>query len=293
MTPYASDSSARAGIPPGHRAGAVSPFFVLTFALTWLAWSVATALPDRGAVDAFAPSPLRGPLVFGGVVAPAIVALALSARADGRIGVDDLLRPIGRWRVGVGWYLFAAGYTVLVKLAVAPLYRLGVGAWPRFGTSPWSLMVIAVVVSTGAQAGEEIGWRGYALPRLSARLWLPAASLVLGVLWATWHLPLFLFALGSDTYGQSFLVYLLGVTALSVTMAWLYWRTGGSLLLVMLFHAAFNNTKDIVPSAGAPGSHPFFPHASVVGWLTVALLWLGSAYFLRQMRGAQLTETRA
>ena len=76
------------------------------------------------------------------------------------------------------------------------------------------------------------------------------------------------------------------MTAISVAMAWLYWRTGGSLLLVMLMHAAVNNTKDIVPSAVAGATDPFSLHSSLVAWLTVGLLWALAAVLLFEMRGA-------
>jgi membrane protease YdiL (CAAX protease family) len=72
----------------------------------------------------------------------------------------------------------------------------------------------------GGQVGEELGWRGYALPRLARRFGLGGASLVLGVLWAGWHLPLF-YMLGGDTVGQSFPLFVCQVTALSVAIAWL------------------------------------------------------------------------
>jgi len=137
-------------------------------------------------------------------------------------------------------------------------------------------------VSTPFQAGEEIGWRGYALPRLAARFGLARASILLGVIWACWHLPQF-FIPEVDTYGQSCFVFVLQVTALSVAMAWLYARTNGSLLLVMLLHAAVNNAKDIVPSALPGASNPFALSASLVAWLTVTLLWICAAYFLARM----------
>jgi membrane protease YdiL (CAAX protease family) len=119
-------------------------------------------------------------------------------------------------------------------------------------------VLAAALFSTviGGQAGEEIGWRGYALPRLAAPFGLARASIMLGMIWACWHLPLF-FLPQADTYGQSFPVYLLQVTALSVAIAWLYWRTNGSPLLTMLMHAAINNTKDIVPSLAMTGTNPF------------------------------------
>jgi membrane protease YdiL (CAAX protease family) len=152
--------------------------------------------------------------------------------------------------------------------------------------------VIAIATSTWAQAGEEIGWRGYALPRLAAHIGLAPASTLLGVIWAAWHLPLF-FVLGGDTVGQSFPLYVLQVTALSIAMGWLYWRTSGSLLLVMLMHAAVNNTKDIVPSAAPGVSDPFSLSGSPVWRLTIGLLWIGAAYFLLQMRAADLGRMEA
>ncbi len=227
------------------------------------------------------------PLFLLGTFAPGLVALALTALAGGRAGVQALLRRILHWQVGARWYVFAAGYMAAIKLTVALVHRLATGAWPRFGSTPWYIMLLATAISMWVQAGEEIGWRGYALPRLAARLGLGWSSILLGVIWACWHLPLFLIE-GTDTSGQSFPIYLLQVTALSVAMAWLYWRTEGSLLLVMLMHAAVNNTKDIVPSGVAGATNPFALSTSLVAWLTVALLWIGAAYFLLRMRGAEL-----
>jgi hypothetical protein len=80
----------------------------------------------------------------------------------------------------------------------------------------------------------------------------------------------------------------LQVVPISVTLAWLWVRTDRSLLLPMLLHAAVNNSKDIVPSAVPGATNPFGLNASVVGWLTVAGLWIGAAYFLLRMSRAKL-----
>jgi membrane protease YdiL (CAAX protease family) len=258
-------------------------FFLLTYAVTWACWFLAWRLQHA----APAVAGLGGPVFLLGVFAPALVALALSARAEGRAGALALLRPILHWRVRARWYVFAAGYVAAVKLTVALVLRAVTGHWPQFGNVPWYLMAAALLVSTWVQAGEEVGWRGYALPRMASRMGLGPASLVLGVIWASWHLPLFFYP-GADTAGQSFPVYLLQVTALSVAMAWLYWRTDGSLLLVMLLHAAVNNTKDVVPSAVADVTDPFALSRSPVAWLTVALLWICAAYFLARMWNVRL-----
>jgi CAAX protease family protein len=268
---------------------ALLKFFFLTYAVTWACFFGSVAMARSTAPAVAALGGLGGPLFLVGVFAPSLVALALTARADGREGVRALLGRILRWQVGARWYVFALSYMAAVKLAAAFVHRAVTGAWPPFGQTPLFIMAAAIVISTWVQAGEEIGWRGYALPRLAERLGLAPASLLLGVLWAAWHLPLF-FLPGADTSGQSFPLYLAQVTALSVAMAWLYWKTGGSLLLVMVLHAAVNNTKDIVPSgvAASVAMNPWTLSSSLIGWLTVALLWIGAAYFLVRMRRAGL-----
>jgi len=178
------------------------------------------------------------------------------------------------------YYAFAVSYMLGVKLTAAMLHRVMTGGWPPFGRESLLMMPLAIVISTPFQAGEEVGWRGYALPRLAARFGLARASLLLGAIWAFWHLPQFYIA-DADTYHQSFAVWALQVVAMSVAFAWLYARTGGSLLLVMLLHAAINNTKDVVPSGTGPAPGVFSLHASAISWITLVLLWLGALYLLR------------
>jgi membrane protease YdiL (CAAX protease family) len=271
--------------------GPLLEFFSITYTVTWTCFIAAVALSANLPTDAVLGPGIQA-LVFLGTIAPSLVALGLTKRAHGDAGVRALLGRLFDWQVSARWYVFAAGYMVAIKLAVALVHRLVTGQWPRFGGTAWYVMAAAIVVSTWVQAGEEIGWRGYALPRLAARFGLGRASIVLGVVWACWHLPLF-FLRGADTYGQSFVVYLLQVIALSVAMAWLYGRTHGSLLLVMLMHAAINNTKDIVPSAVPGATNALALSPSLVAWLTVALLWLGAGYFLVRMPRAALQRAGA
>ncbi len=261
-------------------------FFALTYAATWICWTAAAVISRQSSLPAPTLSALAGALFLLGTFAPAVVALALTERAEGRAAARALLRRVFQFRVGAVWYVFALGYIPAVKLSVALVHRFATGAWPRFGQEAWYVMAAAILVSTWVQAGEEIGWRGYALPRLSDRFGLALASVILGIIWGCWHLPLF-FVPQSDTFGQSFPLYLLQVTALSVAIAWLYWRTKGSLLLVMLLHATVNNTKDIVPSAVPGATNPFELSTSLVAWLTVAFLWIAAAYFLVRMAHAR------
>jgi membrane protease YdiL (CAAX protease family) len=259
-------------------------FFVLTYAVMWTCFFTVVA----ARIPAYAP--LGVVLLLLGTFAPSLVALWLTARAEGDSGVRTLVGGVLKWQVGGRWYLFALAYIPAIKLTAALIHRVATGAWPRFGDEPWYFILGAIAVSTPFQAGEEIGWRGYALPRLATRFGLARASILLGVIWACWHLPQF-FIPEVDTYGQSFFVFVLQVTALSVAMAWLYARTNGSLLLVMLLHSAVNNAKDIVPSALPGANSTFGLNASLVAWLTVTLLWICAGYFLTTMKhGAEQLE---
>jgi membrane protease YdiL (CAAX protease family) len=265
-------------------------FFSLTFVVSWVLWIAAAAISGGTFSADLTPGIylFRSLVVLVGVFAPALVALGLTARAEGRPGAVTLLHRIFRWRVGARWYVFALSYFVVIKLTVALVHRMVNGAWPAFGQTPFYVMMVAIIFSTPVQAGEEIGWRGYALPRLARNLGLGGASIILGIIWACWHLPFF-FIPGSDNAGQSFPVYLLAVTAISIAMAWLYWRTEGSLLLTMLMHAAVNNTAGIV-SSPASTTNPFALKTSLVAWLTAAVLWVSGAYLLFRMRGATLPQ---
>ena len=256
--------------------GFLLAFFLLTFAVAW-----ACFIPLASGVVSIG-TPLGRGLALFGTFAPSMVALGLTTVEAGPAGARALLARIVPHRVAAGWYLFALTYMVAIKLAVAVLHRAATGSWPRFGQEPLYLMVLVTAISTPVQAGEEIGWRGFALPRLAARLGFAGAGVLLGLIWALWHLPLF-FAPGVDKYGQPLIVYVLQATALSVAMTWLFAHTHGSLLPVMLMHAAVNNTKDIVPSATPGAMNVFGLGASLVAWLTVALLWACAAYFLVRM----------
>ena len=194
-------------------------------------------------------TPGRTALFLPGTFAPAFVALWLTRRS---IGSRVLLAKTMVWEVKPRWYLFAFLYMAVIKLAAASVHRFTMGAWPAFETGAWLLAIPATLISTPFQAGEEIGWRGYAFEPMAYRLRPGPAALGLGVIWAIWHLPLFFIA-GTDTTGQSFPLFLLTVIAISVAICWLYMRTLVTLLPVMLMHAAADNTPHFVASVPSGG----------------------------------------
>lgn len=222
---------------------AVTSYFVLCFALAWAVWIPAGLLtPDS-------PAP-----VLVGAWAPTVAALLLTWRAEGRSGVRTLLRALLRWRVGAGYYAFAI-FALLGVVALGLGVHVLLGGSPptladaaaRFGFAPEdahlflaiSPLVFLTTVFTGGPIAEELGWRGYAQPRLQARLGAGPAGLVIGLVWSLWHLPMFRF-FPFAVAGLPLLHYVALVTALGVLFAWLYNRTGGSVLLCMLLHGGVN-----------------------------------------------------
>jgi membrane protease YdiL (CAAX protease family) len=172
----------------------------------------------------------------------------VAAFSQGFKGVADLLKRLLIWRVGIRYYVFAIlGPIALFAIAVL-LNRVIAGAWPDLSL----LGQIDYVPYLGIPGvlglwfltyglGEEIGWRGFALPHLQRSRPAANAALLLGVLWACWHLPAFFFR---DTYVDmglpGFAMFVVSICFASVVFAWLYNSTGGSLLLVVLFHVFFN-----------------------------------------------------
>ena len=246
----------------GH--GSLLAFFALAFAIMWPCFiAVALAVPVT--------IPLGGALVVFGAWAPAMAAVFLTHRSEGRAGVRELLRRVVQADVGLRWYGFAVGYMLAIQLASALIHRLVFGAWPRLGDTPPFLIPFAIALSTPVQAGEEIGWRGYALPRLAARFGWAPASLLLGVVWGFWHLPQFFIRDGGG-YGHSVFVFTLMTMAISVALAYLYVRTRGSLLLCMVMHAAINNSLNFAPSTTERASS-----AGVFGFTASPLTWITTA----------------
>jgi uncharacterized protein len=196
-------------------------YFVLAYALTWVLAPLLTISLLLGVV---------------GLLMPAVAAIIVIALTEGKPGVKTLLRRLKLWRVGLRWYVVALGLPVLLTAAVVALsILLGTSAQVEF--SPVSLLTMIVFVLV---VGEEIGWRGYALPKLLQSHSAVVASLILGVLWGGWHLPTF-FIPGAPQAGIPFVAFLLFTTGASVLFTWLHLHTVGSLLIATLFHGAINS----------------------------------------------------
>jgi membrane protease YdiL (CAAX protease family) len=229
-------------------------FFVLAFALSWLAW------------PAWASGLYPNPVFSFGPFLAALVVLAIT---HGKTGVGGLLRRMVRWRVGLRWYAvalllppgLAVAATVLnVLLGARGPTSAELGGWT--GLLPLFFLILLVPGLGGTW--EEPGWRGYALPRLQDGRSALFASLTLGVLWALWHLPLMV-------VGQVHYSDMVNVIAAAIVFTWVFNNTSGSVFIAMLMHA-MNNTV-----SGSFFSQMFTGADSVRWAWMIALAWCAAA----------------
>lgn len=239
-----------AGVPPSPgpaapRGRRLVAFVLLTYGLAW-AWWVPLAV--RGITI----GPGQGwPTHLPGLLAPAIAAVVVTAATTGRAGLLELWSRVIRWRVGWGWYLLI-GVTAAMAFAPALLGRGLVAAdlLSYSGAPAAGVWVVAYVLLVNG-FGEEVGWRGYLAEGLLARHSRGVTALVVWLVWAGWHLPLFwvvdnfrdLGAVG--TIGWS-----VGIGCGSLFLTWLYACARHSILVVALWHTAYNFTTATAASAG-------------------------------------------
>jgi membrane protease YdiL (CAAX protease family) len=204
----------------------LTAFFVLAFAFSW---SPSLLYLLTGA----------GPAILS--CGPALAAVTVLAITAGRQGVKALFRSMLRWRVGVRWWAVAILAPVTFSV-LATLLNIALGAptpsadelatWTNI--VPTALFILLIPIVGGAW--EEPGWRGFALPRLLAQRPALAASVLLGGLWAVWHLPVYF--VGDQHWSDLVLV-----VVATVFFTWLFQGGGHSLLLAMVFHALNNSVS--------------------------------------------------
>ena len=252
-------------------------FLLLTFVISWFPWYAGIA-PET--------------MTMG----PSIAAFLVVFIIGGRRGFTDLMRPFGRWRVGLGlWGLAIFGPAVLYLIGLG-VHLLAGGEAPPFIMIREELnliplyLVMVVLMPWNGPIGEEFGWRGYALPKLQTKYGPVIASLVIGAIWGFWHLPSFFAPQGviSAIYievGMIFiLVYTLGTIANSIFMTWLYNQSTASALVAgIIWHAAINFWAPVLLSdsslvAAREGTH--LPTIASNLYLTVLAVQVAAALVL-------------
>lgn len=256
-------------------------FFLIAFGITWT-----ILFAEVAALHGWIPFHVPAPLLFLAGFGPMLSALALAAAAGGRAALRRLLAPLRPPRPGWSWYAFALlGMPALFGAAV--LFATLTGASVDFSqppvlqlvgdapVSPWLLLFPLALYLFVTLLGEEVGWRGYALPRLLSGHSPLAASIILGVLWGAWHLPMiFVPEIGAAVTHIPLGLFLVDIVGASFIYTWLYLRSGRNLFLVVVLHASNNLGAMYIPLLpGAAGDmRPFLANLALKWLFVFALL---------------------
>jgi membrane protease YdiL (CAAX protease family) len=247
-------------------------FVALTFAISWAIWLAMVA----GSVSIHTIAGLVLNVIA--TAGPSIAALILAV-AMGRGELQRLLQSYSPGRVSPPWALVAL-ILPLAMIAVAIAASVGAfgAAVPVITVGVLGVLVTEFlrVLFLGGPLEEELGWRGFALPRLQAQRSAFSASVLLGAIWGVWHIPLYFVsgtgqqesagAAGTEFAIGAFVVWTIG---LSILFTWLFNQTSGSLIVVMLFHAAVNLGAFVPGAVGSTGAASFL--YALVTWI-VALI---------------------
>ncbi|MBL9102963.1 MAG: CPBP family intramembrane metalloprotease [Myxococcales bacterium] len=230
----------------------IGRFFALAFAITWLVQLpavLARLVVIAGPVEAY-----MNPAGFG-LFGPMIAALIVTRRQPGTRAFLRSLAPAGvRW----WWYVAALVLPALGYVVVRGVYGVFAGdAGPRLYPPGDAQRVAAMII---APIGEEIGWRGFALPRLQQRMSRLNAALLLGSSWGLWHLMMYLLA---GLPAHALVLAIVFLVPGSICMSWLYNRAGGSALVAIAAHMGvhLNNPNQALPA----DLTPFYLNIAVYG----------------------------
>ncbi len=250
-------------------------FFILAYAITWsLSWLISPSLSQAGssAGGLVVVGLLVNVLVLGG---PTLAAAIVTAVKEGQSGLKKLFGAIGIWRISPWWYLFILAYPLILHLVVVNIDHWLGGEQPAFFVATYGVVsplvygLGVIVLNLFRSFGEEVGWRGFALPRLQAHFGPLWASLILGILWGAWHFnPMNLPVLMKNPVW-----YLLSIVGTTFIYTWVYNRTQGSLLVAMLFHTFLNAAEWVIPIGLAEGDVSRYVINTILIWLVVGVLF--------------------
>lgn len=237
-------------------------FFLLVFGLTW-SFMIVDALGSHDILPFRLPIPL---LIVMGYM-PTLAAVIVTGLTKGKAGVRALFGKLLIARVGFRWYVFAIfgfGAISVAAIILANLFGgstsspiLSEEASHASGPIAVVLNIVMLYIVLGLINGEELAWRGFALPHLQAKYNALTSSVILGSIWGLFHLPLFFTATGSSQAGASFIPFVYGTIILSILFTWVFNNTRGSVLLAYLFHAATNTWTRVFAI-----DHSVNPHVS-------------------------------
>ncbi len=249
----------------------VPTYFALTFVISWGSFVLVVG-PGGFPGTPEQTERLMALAVLALLAGPPVAGILLTGIVDGRAGLRQVLSRLLRWRVGAHWYAVALMPAPL--LAAAVLLALSLTS-PIFTTDDKAAVLLSGIAAGLTTVLEELGWTGFAVPRLRLRCGVGTTGLIVGVLWGAWHLPVTFWVGGTYSGGLSLALFLslyffsgvAQLTAYRVLLVWVYDRTG-SLLVVWLMHASLTASTIFI----------FTPMATGVSFLTytwglAAALW--------------------
>ena len=254
-------------------------YFALTFAISWGGVLLVIGGPGKIPGTTEQAERLLPFVVLAMLPGPAVAGLLLTGLVHGKAGLRDLLSRMLRWRVGGRWYAVAlVGAPVLVTAVLLALSLTSPAFLPGIYTSDDKATILLISIAYGLGAGffEELGWTGFAVPRLRLRHGVLATGLIVGILWGVWHFITNFWGSGNSSGALSLAAFLPAqlfavgaLPAYRVLMVWVYDRTG-SLLVAMLMHASFTASWLIVMPVGISG----------VPFLTWYLVWTAALWVI-------------
>jgi membrane protease YdiL (CAAX protease family) len=246
-------------------------YFILAFALSWGAILISVGPGGLPVSEDQLPV-----LIVAMLLGPSLAGVLAASLTSGREGLRDLFSRLRVWRVSARWYavaLLTAPLSTVVILLVLSLFSPGFPAALSASDDKVALVVMWIVAGVAVGFFEELGWTGFAVPRMRMKYGVFTTGLAVGLLWGAWH---FLVNLEGDTFSGALPVALLlarlftWLPAYRILMVWVYDRTG-SQFVVTLMHVSLVATTGIIdPVLGGGRLLIFLLAKAAVFWLIVA-----------------------
>jgi membrane protease YdiL (CAAX protease family) len=272
----------------------VGSFFVLAYAMSWVLW-VPLLFVIKFVLPADQDPGWLMLLMLVGTYSPTVAAVMMTRILEGKPGVKKLWAKFLVWRVGFRWWLATILLVPIVTLAAMGIYALQGGTLGSFDPSQWYMVLLGPIFALPFFLGEELGWRGYALPRLQKKYSALWSSVIVGVLWTFWHTPAFWASEGTSISGQPVTLfavgwYLIFTIGLSILHTFIYNNTKGSVLLAVLFHGVYTGSSIF----------PLFPDIYIsttalnqILKLAVIPIWIMAVLLIARFGAARLSRQPA
>ncbi|URZ00527.1 CPBP family intramembrane glutamic endopeptidase [Clostridium felsineum] len=221
-------------------------FIVMTYLFSWIMWGVVYA-SYTGVISKWIYNERSRLLLILGSFGPTTISIFFTGILYKKEGIKKLLLRLTKWKYNPVYYIFVIGwYPIMCYITVLIYNFMNNNSNMWFGGKPNLILISTIsILIFGGSLGEEIGWRGYLLPRFQEKSSPLKSGLLIGIVWACWHIPLFLIS-GTSQYGIPFALFLILDIYISVLITWVFNRTNGSLIFPILIHTSYNVSLNLV-----------------------------------------------